>query len=86
MHKDAGEAGEVKSAEGEFLLCVDGGATVNNLLMQIQVKKIFSFQHVLQKKNKESSRWFYMSFYYHTSIYTYMFCLVWMSEILNQSK
>jgi hypothetical protein len=39
MHKDAGEAGEVKSAEGEFLLRVDGGATVNNLLMQIQVKK-----------------------------------------------
>uniref|UniRef100_A0ACD5UGF3 Uncharacterized protein n=1 Tax=Avena sativa TaxID=4498 RepID=A0ACD5UGF3_AVESA len=36
MHKDAGEAGEVKSAEGEFLLRVDGGATVNNLLMQIQ--------------------------------------------------
>jgi len=42
MHKDAGEAGEVKSAEGEFLLRVDGGATVNNLLMQIQVKKITS--------------------------------------------
>ncbi|VAH53251.1 unnamed protein product [Triticum turgidum subsp. durum] len=36
MHKDAGEAGEVKSAEGEFLLRVDGGATINNLLMQIQ--------------------------------------------------
>ncbi|TVU16353.1 hypothetical protein EJB05_39912 [Eragrostis curvula] len=36
MHKDAGEAGEVKSAEGEFLLRVDGGATVNDLLMQIQ--------------------------------------------------
>ncbi|PAN40423.1 hypothetical protein PAHAL_7G314600 [Panicum hallii] len=36
MHKDAGEAGEVKSAEGEFLLRVDGGATVNSLLMQIQ--------------------------------------------------
>ncbi|KAG2569271.1 hypothetical protein PVAP13_7NG378900 [Panicum virgatum] len=36
MHKDAGDAGEVKSAEGEFLLRVDGGATVNNLLMQIQ--------------------------------------------------
>jgi glycerol kinase len=32
MHKDA--AG---TEEGEFLLRVDGGATVNNLLMQIQV-------------------------------------------------
>lgn len=37
MHKDAGEKGEVKNAKGEFLLRVDGGATVNNLLMQIQV-------------------------------------------------
>ncbi|GAV78236.1 FGGY_N domain-containing protein/FGGY_C domain-containing protein [Cephalotus follicularis] len=36
MHKDAGEKGEVKSEQGEFLLRVDGGATVNNLLMQIQ--------------------------------------------------
>ncbi|KAI4387075.1 hypothetical protein MLD38_004935 [Melastoma candidum] len=36
MHKDAGEKGEVKSEKGEFLLRVDGGATVNNLLMQIQ--------------------------------------------------
>ncbi|XP_074578830.1 glycerol kinase-like [Curcuma longa] len=35
MHKDAGDGGEVKT-EGEFLLRVDGGATVNNLLMQIQ--------------------------------------------------
>ncbi|KAK6915086.1 Carbohydrate kinase, FGGY, C-terminal [Dillenia turbinata] len=33
MHKDSGE---VKNEEGEFLLRVDGGATVNNLLMQIQ--------------------------------------------------
>ncbi|KAL8501996.1 hypothetical protein ACS0TY_021216 [Phlomoides rotata] len=33
MHKDSGERDEVK---GEFLLRVDGGATVNNLLMQIQ--------------------------------------------------
>lgn len=41
MHKDAGERGEVRSKEGEFLLRVDGGATVNNLLMQIQVKKVF---------------------------------------------
>ncbi|KAL6137798.1 hypothetical protein ACLB2K_063087 [Fragaria x ananassa] len=36
MHKDAGEQGEVKNEKGEFLLRVDGGATVNNLLMQIQ--------------------------------------------------
>ena len=39
----------MKSAEGEFLLRVDGGATVNNLLMQIQVKENVSFQVVLQK-------------------------------------
>ncbi|KAH6782016.1 Actin-like ATPase superfamily protein [Perilla frutescens var. frutescens] len=36
MHKDAGERGEAKNDKGEFLLRVDGGATVNNLLMQIQ--------------------------------------------------
>ncbi|KAF3339012.1 glycerol kinase-like protein [Carex littledalei] len=36
MHKDAGEEGEVRNESGEFLLRVDGGATVNNLLMQIQ--------------------------------------------------
>lgn len=36
MHKDAGEKGEAKNEKGEFLLRVDGGATVNNLLMQIQ--------------------------------------------------
>ncbi|TYI77420.1 hypothetical protein E1A91_D06G141400v1 [Gossypium mustelinum] len=36
MHKDAGEKGEVKNEKEEFLLRVDGGATVNNLLMQIQ--------------------------------------------------
>ncbi|KAF8389149.1 hypothetical protein HHK36_025842 [Tetracentron sinense] len=36
MHKDAGEKGEVKDEKGEFLLRVDGGATINNLLMQIQ--------------------------------------------------
>ncbi|GJY73559.1 glycerol kinase [Tanacetum coccineum] len=36
MHKDAGEKGETKNAEGQFLLRVDGGATVNNTLMQIQ--------------------------------------------------
>lgn len=37
MHKDAGEKGEVKNEKGEFLLRVDGGASVNNLLMQLQV-------------------------------------------------
>ncbi|KAF3450911.1 hypothetical protein FNV43_RR07000 [Rhamnella rubrinervis] len=36
MHKDAGEKGAVINEDGEFLLRVDGGATVNNLLMQIQ--------------------------------------------------
>ncbi|XP_022723721.1 glycerol kinase [Durio zibethinus] len=36
MHKDAGEKGEVRNETEEFLLRVDGGATVNNLLMQIQ--------------------------------------------------
>ncbi|KAA8541947.1 hypothetical protein F0562_023099 [Nyssa sinensis] len=36
MHKDAGEKGEVKNEKGEFVLRVDGGATINNLLMQIQ--------------------------------------------------
>ena len=41
MHKDAGEKGEVKNEKGEFLLRVDGGATVNNLLMQIQVRVLF---------------------------------------------
>ncbi|KAF9617072.1 hypothetical protein IFM89_033177 [Coptis chinensis] len=37
MHKDAGDNAEAKDEKGEFLLRVDGGATVNNLLMQIQV-------------------------------------------------
>ncbi|KAG8643716.1 hypothetical protein MANES_11G060045v8 [Manihot esculenta] len=37
MHKDAGEKGENRNAKGEFLLRVDGGATVNNLLMQLQL-------------------------------------------------
>lgn len=37
MHKDAGEKGAVINEDGEFLLRVDGGATVNNLLLQIQV-------------------------------------------------
>lgn len=37
MHKDAGEKGENKNEKGEFLLRVDGGAAVNNLLMQTQV-------------------------------------------------
>ncbi|CAH1419020.1 unnamed protein product [Lactuca virosa] len=36
MHKDAGEKGETKNEKGQFLLRVDGGATVNNTLMQIQ--------------------------------------------------
>lgn len=36
MHKDYGEKGESKDDGGEFLLRVDGGASVNNLLMQIQ--------------------------------------------------
>ncbi|GAB2293640.1 hypothetical protein Dimus_027852 [Dionaea muscipula] len=36
MQKDAGVKGEGKREQGEFLLRVDGGATVNNLLMQIQ--------------------------------------------------
>ncbi|KAL3511923.1 hypothetical protein ACH5RR_024640 [Cinchona calisaya] len=36
MQKDSGEKGENKNEKGEFLLRVDGGATVNNLLMQIQ--------------------------------------------------
>ncbi|KAJ9693072.1 hypothetical protein PVL29_011984 [Vitis rotundifolia] len=36
MHKDAGEKGEVKNDKVEFLLRVDGGATINNLLMQMQ--------------------------------------------------
>ncbi|PIA28975.1 hypothetical protein AQUCO_06400030v1 [Aquilegia coerulea] len=41
MHKDAGEKGEVKNEKGEFLLRVDGGATVNNLLMQVQVWALY---------------------------------------------
>ncbi|CAI9088056.1 OLC1v1022288C1 [Oldenlandia corymbosa var. corymbosa] len=36
MQKDAGENREDRNEKGEFLLRVDGGATVNNLLMQIQ--------------------------------------------------
>ncbi|KAL6334478.1 hypothetical protein AAG906_016019 [Vitis piasezkii] len=36
MHKDAGEKGEVKNEKEEFLLTVAGGATITNLLMQIQ--------------------------------------------------
>lgn len=42
MHKDAGEKGEVKNSKGEFVLRVDGGATVNNLLMQLQADLIGS--------------------------------------------
>ena len=37
MNKDAGEKGSLDNGQGEFLLRVDGGATANNLLMQIQV-------------------------------------------------
>ena len=37
MHKYAGDSSVTKNEKGEFLLRVDGGATVNNLLMQIQV-------------------------------------------------
>lgn len=40
MNKDAGGVGSKKE---EFLLRVDGGATANNLLMQIQVWTNFSF-------------------------------------------
>ncbi|CAN6999981.1 unnamed protein product [Brassica oleracea var. botrytis] len=36
MNKDAGEKGSLDNEKGEFLLRVDGGATANNLLMQIQ--------------------------------------------------
>ncbi|KAH9715329.1 glycerol kinase [Citrus sinensis] len=36
MQKDVVEKGVIKDAKSEFLLRVDGGATVNNLLMQIQ--------------------------------------------------
>ncbi|GAY69394.1 hypothetical protein CUMW_271610, partial [Citrus unshiu] len=36
MQKDAVEKGVIKDAKSEFVLRVDGGATVNNLLMQIQ--------------------------------------------------
>ncbi|KAF4348306.1 hypothetical protein F8388_003198, partial [Cannabis sativa] len=43
MHKDAGEKGETKNEKGEFLLRVDGGAAVNDLLMQIQVWLIHLF-------------------------------------------
>lgn len=47
MHKDAGGNVEAKNEKGEFLLRVDGGATVNNLLMQIQV----SFSIILYLKS-----------------------------------
>lgn len=41
MIKDAGEKGSLSNDKGEFLLRVDGGATANNLLMQIQVCFLF---------------------------------------------
>lgn len=47
MHKDAGEEGEVRNESGEFLLRVDGGATVNNLLMQIQVQSTMHCKNIL---------------------------------------
>ena len=47
MHKDAGEEGEVRNENGEFLLRVDGGATVNNLLMQIQVQSTRHCKNIL---------------------------------------
>lgn len=43
MQKDAMEKGVIKDAKSEFLLRVDGGATVNNLLMQIQVCTSYFF-------------------------------------------
>jgi glycerol kinase len=49
MKADA--AGGDAKVEGEFLLKVDGGATVNNLLMQLQVCYILvciTLQHALR--------------------------------------
>ncbi|RZC59714.1 hypothetical protein C5167_007019 [Papaver somniferum] len=37
MHKDSGENDELKDENGDLILRVDGGATANSLLMQIQV-------------------------------------------------
>ncbi|KAK9690414.1 hypothetical protein RND81_09G126200 [Saponaria officinalis] len=42
MHKDTGGKGEVKNDKGEFVLRVDGGATANNLLLQIQANLLGS--------------------------------------------
>ncbi|KVH68345.1 Carbohydrate kinase, FGGY, conserved site-containing protein, partial [Cynara cardunculus var. scolymus] len=36
IHKDVDEKGEIKNEKGQLLLKVDGGATVNDTLMQIQ--------------------------------------------------
>lgn len=47
MHKDAGEEGEVRNESGEFLLRVDGGATINNLLMQTQVQSAMCCKNIL---------------------------------------
>lgn len=41
MRKDTGGKGALEESNNEFLLRVDGGATVNNLLMQIQVRFAF---------------------------------------------
>ncbi|KAJ7951927.1 Glycerol kinase [Quillaja saponaria] len=53
MHRDAGEKGEVKNDKGEFLLRVDGGATVNDLLMQIQADLLGS--PVIRPKDIETT-------------------------------
>ncbi|KAL2936200.1 Glycerol kinase [Bienertia sinuspersici] len=53
MHKDAGENGEVKNEKGEFLLRVDGGATVNTLLMQLQADILGS--PVIRPENIETT-------------------------------
>ena len=62
MHKDAGEKGEVKNEKGEFLLRVDGGATVNNLLMQIQVRVFcYSLIQYLIRCCVTHDKWFLFS-------------------------
>lgn len=47
MHKDAGKVGE-ETKDKDFLLRVDGGATVNTLMMQIQVYIISFFSPLLR--------------------------------------
>ncbi|ESR40677.1 hypothetical protein CICLE_v10025756mg [Citrus x clementina] len=53
MQKDAVEKGVIKDAKSEFLLRVDGGATVNNLLMQIQADLLGS--PVIRPADKETT-------------------------------